>query len=81
MINQTANAHLDMYVHSSVYLYTMGSLIDLGAPSPFPHPLAPLAANKAGISINTVQFRSSWCLKLCLANVWLNDLKFPRVLL
>lgn len=66
-------------MYTALYTYIQqAALLTRGPPAPS-H--APPAVNKAGISINTVQVRSSWCLKLCLANAWLNDLKFPQVLL
>lgn len=70
-------------MYTALYTYLQqAALLTWGAPAPsHSPPLAPPAVNKAGISINTVQVGSSWCLKLCLANAWLNDLKFPRVLL
>ena len=74
----------NMYVHRSVYLYTTVSLIDSGAPQPVdpPDPQdTPASSIRAVTSIHTVQFGYSWCLNFCLANAWLNDLKFPRVLL
>jgi len=71
----------NMYVHRSVYLYTTVSPIDAGAPPPVDPPDNPAASIRAVTSIHTVQFGYSWCLNFCLANAWLNDLKFPRVLL
>ena len=73
----------NMYVHRSVYLYTMIGPIDVGfQPMDVPDPRdPPVPSMRAGTSIHTVQFRYSWCLRFCLANAWLNDLKFPRVLL